>query len=61
MVSENMGHTNEGDNGMEQNEMRIESDSNEKTKKDVKMEIPPHRDVLKQVLQYLLTCINISS
>ncbi|KAL6333025.1 hypothetical protein AAG906_020045 [Vitis piasezkii] len=51
MVSENMGHTNEGDNGMEQNEMRIESDSNEKTKKDDKMEIPPHRDVLKMRME----------
>ena len=62
MVCENIGHTKLRRWWNITNEMRMEGDTNGENKKDDKMEIPPHGDVLKQVLvlQYFSTCVNIS-
>ena len=40
---------NEGDDGIDQNEMKMERDTDKETKKDGKLEILPHKDILKQV------------
>ena len=45
-----MGDTNEGGDRVNQNEMTMEGENEEESKKDEKLEIHPHKDFIKQVL-----------